>query len=60
MPVLILTQGKLMGLTNLERSGEAFLEERQERVYLTFSLIIQDLTGCYTWMKRNFRYFAFD
>ena len=57
---LSLTQGKLMGLTNLERSGEAFLEEKQERVYLTFSLIIKDLTGCYSWMKRDFRYFAFE
>jgi hypothetical protein len=57
---LSLTQGKLMGLTNMERSGEALLEERQERVYLTFSFIVKDLTGCYSWMKRNFRYFAFE
>ena len=57
---LRLTQGKLMGLTNLERSGEAFLEERQERVYLTFSLIVKDLTGSYAWMRRKFKYVAFE
>ena len=52
---LTLTEGKLVGLTNLTRSGEAFLDERQERVYLTFSLIVKNLTGSYSWMGRNLR-----
>ena len=56
---LSLTQGKQRGLTNLERSGEAFLEERQERDYLTFSLINKDLTGSYLWMRRKFKYDVF-
>jgi hypothetical protein len=53
---LTLTQGKIMGLTNLLRSGEAFLEERPERVYLTSSIVVRDLTACYSWRRRKLLY----
>ena len=55
---LTLTEGKLVGLTDLARSGEAFLEERHERAYLTFSLRVKNLTGSYSWTRRNLGWFA--
>ena len=52
---LTLTDGKLLGLSNLVRSGEAFLEERPERVYLTFSLEVRGLSACYSWRRRKIK-----
>ena len=52
---LILTKGRLVGLTNLVRAGEAFLEERQDKVFLTFSLVVRNLRGEYTWTRRKLR-----
>ena len=53
---LILTKGRLVGLTNLVRSGEAFLEERQDKVFLTFSLMVRNIRGEYTWARRKLRF----
>ena len=52
---LTLTNGRLVGLTNLVRYGEAFLEERQDKVFLTFSIVVRNLTGQYAWTRRKLR-----
>ena len=44
-----------MGLTNLQRSGEAFIEDRTDRVYLTSCLEIRDLAFSYTWRRRKLK-----
>ena len=52
---LSITQGKLVGLTNLLRSGEAFLQDRTDRVYLTCSLEIRGLAFSYTWRRKKIK-----
>ena len=55
LSVLAMTQGKLVGLTNLLRSGEAFIEDRTDRVYLTYSMEIRDLAFSYTWRRKKLK-----
>jgi len=48
-----LSDGKLVGLTNLSRAGVAVLDERPEKIYLTFTMELADLQASYLWTRKK-------
>jgi len=53
---MTLTHGKLMGLGNIAREElPAALDERPDKVYLTFTYEWTDLVSTYTWCRKKIR-----
>jgi len=50
-----LTQGRLSGMANWSRWGDAKLETKCDRVQLSFTVIAKDLLATYTWSKNKMR-----
>ena len=51
-----MTEGKLLGLSNMFRVETAVLEERHDKVYLAFSLELTKLVASYSWQRKKMRY----
>ena len=51
-----MTEGKLLGLSNMFRVETAVLEERHDKVYLAFSLELTKLVASYSWQRKKLRY----
>jgi len=50
-----LSEGKLSGLANMARWGDATLETKPDRVVLSFTLAVKDLHASYIWRRRSIR-----
>ena len=48
-------EGKLVGLSNLARTEMAVLDERPDKVYLSFTLQITNLLASYVWRRKKMR-----
>ena len=51
-----MTEGKLLGLSNMFRIETAVLDERHDKVYLAFSLELTKLVASYSWRRKKMRY----
>merc|ERR1719410_2724623 len=50
-----LTGGKLTGLSNLSRWGNADIDIKNDRAVLSFSLSVVDLLATYTWKRKKIK-----
>ena len=50
-----LMEGKLVGLSNMARAEMAVLDERPDKVYLSFTLQITNLLASYVWRRKKMR-----
>jgi hypothetical protein len=48
-------EGKLVGLSNMARVGIAVIDERPDKVYLSFTLQITNMLASYVWRRKKMR-----
>lgn len=50
-----ISEGQLTGLTNISRWGEAALDERPDKIYLSLTLLVKDLYAVYSWKRKKLK-----
>ena len=52
---ITLSEGRLVGLSNLVRTEPAVLDERPDKVYLIMKLELENILTSYKWNRKKFR-----
>ena len=50
-----MSEGRLVGLSNLVRKEPAVLDERPDKVYLIMKLELENILTSYKWNRKKFR-----